>query len=96
MRFTSSQLLFALSSLSLLVGCATDPVQKFTARMDSAPVEKRPKDWELTKTLMARPAPAVGQLAPDFTLPTLDGVRRITRSAHQEGRPLVLIFGSFT
>jgi hypothetical protein len=64
--------------------------------MDRAPVEKRPKDWEHTKMLMSRPTPAVGQSAPDFTVPMLDGVQTVTRSAHQAGRPLVLIFGSFT
>ncbi len=40
--------------------------------------------------------PAVGALAPDFTLTTADGKGKITLSQHRGKRPLVLIFGSFT
>jgi hypothetical protein len=89
----------ALILLSLLVlsACRTpDPAAEFIARMDLAPPDERPRDWERTKELMARPVPAAGQPAPDFTLPTIDGEQMITRSAYQAGRPLVLIFGSFT
>ena len=97
MKFRARDLVFASILLSITVGCRTaDPAGHFIARMDRAPVEKRPKDWEQTKTLMARSAPEVGQPAPDFSLPTLDGAESVTRSAHQAGRPLVLIFGSFT
>lgn len=39
--------------------------------------------------------PRVGEEAPDFTLPTHDGSRTITLS-QSRGRPVVLIFGSFT
>jgi len=45
---------------------------------------------------MVRPAPEAGQLAPDFSLPGLDGGQSVTRSTYQASRPLVLIFGSFT
>jgi hypothetical protein len=80
-----------------LGGCRTaDPAAEAIAAIDRSPPEKRPKNWEQTKALMARKAPAVGDPAPDFSLPTLDRRRTITRSAHQAGRPLVLIFGSFT
>lgn len=83
--------------LWLTAGCrSVDPAPGFIARMDQAPPEKRPKDWERTKSLMARAAPAVGQAAPNFSLRTLTGGSLITRSEHQAGRPLVLIFGSFT
>jgi len=83
--------------LWLAAGCrSVDPAPGFIAKMDQAPADRRPKDWERTKSLMARSAPAVGQLAPDFSLRTLDGASTITRSVHQAGRPLVLIFGSFT
>jgi len=37
----------------------------------------------------------VGQPAPDFTLSTHDGGRRVTLSEHR-GRPVVLVFGSYT
>jgi hypothetical protein len=40
--------------------------------------------------------PAVGQLAPDFTLKTHDGKRRISLSQCRGKKPVVLIFGSFT
>jgi hypothetical protein len=97
MRARIRSLLRALPLLPILGGCKTaDPAARAIAEIDSAPPEKRPKNWDQTKALMARKAPAVGQPAPDFSLPTLDGRGTITRSAHQAGRPLVLIFGSFT
>jgi hypothetical protein len=78
-------------------GCApADPVAHFITEVDASPPEKRPPDWERTKRLMSRPAPAVGQPAPDFTLASADGRLSITRSKFHVGRPLVLIFGSFT
>ena len=95
--FKAGQLLFAAILLLILAGCRSpDPALRFIAQTDRAPVEKRPKDWEHTKKLMARTVPTVGQSAPDFTLPTLDGAQTVTRSVHQANRPLVLIFGSFT
>jgi|SRR5579872_1210018 len=41
------------------------------------------------------PGPALGQTAPDFTLPTHDGSRTVTLS-QSRGKPVILIFGSFT
>lgn len=40
--------------------------------------------------------PNVGDLAPDFTLPTHDGSRTVTLSESRGKRPVVLIFGSFS
>ena len=40
--------------------------------------------------------PALGTPAPDFTLPTDDGARRVTLSSSRGVRPVVLVFGSFT
>lgn len=40
--------------------------------------------------------PGVGQDAPDFTLPTQDGKKKLTLSDYRDKRPVVLIFGSFT
>jgi hypothetical protein len=40
--------------------------------------------------------PNIGQRAPDFTLPTQDGDRRIRLSQFRGKKPVVLIFGSFT
>lgn len=39
--------------------------------------------------------PALGEEAPDFSLPTYDGAKRY-RLSEMRGRPVVLIFGSFT
>ena len=39
---------------------------------------------------------AVGDLAPDFDLPTADGARRVRLSEFRDHRPVVLIFGSYT
>ena len=39
--------------------------------------------------------PPLGGLAPDFTLPTHDGARQVTLS-QSRGKPVILIFGSFT
>ena len=40
--------------------------------------------------------PAVGEAAPDFTLASQDGARRVTLSDYRGKRPVVLIFGSWT
>jgi hypothetical protein len=42
------------------------------------------------------PGPKVGQLAPDFRLPTQDGQGEISLSQFRGKKPVVLIFGSFT
>lgn len=78
-------------------GCRpADPVAGFIERQDSLPPDQRVPDWDRTRRLMLRRAPAVGEAAPDFTLAALDGSGDIRRSAFHESRPLVLIFGSFT
>jgi hypothetical protein len=73
-----------------------DPAARMIERMDRAPADRRPPNWERVRTLISRPAPAVGDVAPDFTLPTLSGHETVTCSAFQGDRPLVLVFGSFT
>jgi Ca2+-binding EF-hand superfamily protein len=40
--------------------------------------------------------PRLGQVAPDFTLDSHDGKRRITLSKFRGKKPVVLVFGSFT
>lgn len=80
-----------------VVGCAPrDQMAMFVKQMDSAPASERPPNWEEVKRLMARPAPAVGAVAPDFSLATLEGTQSLTISRHHSDKPLVLIFGSFT
>lgn len=73
-----------------------DPAKKFIDEMDRAPADQRVPNWEQTKALMNRPAPKVGDPAPDFSLQTLDGARTVQLSQHKGDRPVVLVFGSFT
>jgi hypothetical protein len=40
--------------------------------------------------------PRLGQMAPDFTLPTPDGKGQVRLSQHRGKKPVVLIFGSFS
>lgn len=39
---------------------------------------------------------AVGDAAPDFTLPLRDRSRAVTLSSHRGKKPVVLVFGSYT
>lgn len=97
MKINAAQLLVGLCVLSFTAGCrSVDPAAQFFAKMDGAPEASRPKDWDHTKSLMARRAPSPGQSAPNFTLPTPEGSEEIELRRHQAGRPLVLVFGSFT
>ncbi|MHC5109184.1 MAG: hypothetical protein ACYTHJ_04830 [Planctomycetota bacterium] len=81
----------------LLAACQSgDPAAEFTAYVSELPEDQRPRDWDHTLKLMSRRAPQVGDIAPDFTLDMYGGQRAITRSAYQDGRPMVLIFGSYT
>jgi hypothetical protein len=73
-----------------------DAAKEFVEKMDSAPPEERVPNWEQTKTLMRRIAPAVGETAPDFTLKTLDGKETVTLSKFKREKPVLLIFGSYT
>lgn len=41
-------------------------------------------------------APRVGEYAPDFELPTMDGSTVMRLSAHRGARPVLLVFGSYT
>ena len=84
--------------LLFVSGCMT-PKQKmdyYIKIVESKPAHERPPDWENTRRLIQRPAPKVGDNAPDFSLPTLDQEMSLTRSTYQAGKPLVLVFGSFT
>jgi hypothetical protein len=75
---------------------SSDPADQFIRAMDQAPPDQRPPDWEQTRRLMLRPAPKVGDAAPDFTLATVDGKTQVVRSQFAAGKPMVLVFGSFT
>jgi hypothetical protein len=97
MRIKTTKLTLGLLLFSAALGCRSfDPAARFIAKTDCEPESSRPKNWEQTKRLMARPVPAVGEPAPNFTLPMLDSTQMVTRVSYQGNRPLVLIFGSFT
>ena len=86
-----------LAGLVLVAGCAfAQDADDFIRAVDKSPPDKRPPHWEQTKALMARKPPAVGDVAPDFTLKSLDGEKSVTRSKLPPGKPQVLIFGSYT
>ena len=61
-----------------------------------------PSRWQMLSRLLSgqlgslRGGPALGELAPDFTLKTRDGKTSITLSSSRRKKPVVLIFGSFT
>lgn len=90
----------------LLAGCSggpgssasddADPALAMIARMDALPPEEQLPNWSVTRELMLRTPPAVGEPAPDFALATFDGSEVITLSEFQPTRPVVLVFGSWT
>lgn len=97
MKDTHRVMVAACVGAGFVLGCSSgDPAARFVNYMQTAPEDRRPIDWENTLRLMSRTPPAVGDIAPDFTLDMLDGERAVTRSVFQEDRPLVLIFGSYT
>jgi len=63
-------------------------------------------EWAIKRTLITglarseigsvREGPALGAVAPDFTLATRDGSRRITLSEVVGRKPVVLVFGNYT
>jgi hypothetical protein len=75
-------------------GCASaDP-----GRDRSGPIDPRtmvPPGIRPEWLHFADPTVAPGEIAPDFTLPTPDGGTLLSLSTFQ-GRPLVLVFGSYT
>lgn len=59
------------------------------------PLSMLPPEVDRSWVHFAPPKVEVGARAPDFTLPTPDGRTLLSRSTF-EGRPLVLVFGSYT
>lgn len=85
--------LFALCAVGCQMG---DKAAQMIARVDALALEDRPKDWARTKALMLREAPAVGQIALDFTAKQMNSDKTVTLSEYHPGQPKILIFGSYT
>jgi hypothetical protein len=87
-------LLVAAAALAAAAGCRSVPARTamdpdappnlpFMARLDPAHLH------------FTRSQVQLGDVAPDFTLPRVDGTGDLTLSSLR-GRPIVLVFGSFT
>lgn len=67
-----------------------------------SPIEQGPSPIVLMLGLVSgelgslEEGPALGTIAPDFELAKPDGKSRVRMSVHRGGRPVVIIFGSFT
>jgi len=87
----------AVAGLMPFLGCTRgDPAERFIRYMDGVSPDKRVPNWEQTRAMMMRSAPAVGDAAPDFTLKALDGNDTFTLSNNRGRRPTVLILASYT
>ena len=105
---TTTKRLLAAAVVLAAAGCAgteepgpeperePDMADQFIERMDSLPPEERVPDWDRTRALMVREAPAVGDRAPDFELPLEDGSGVVRLSTLASEKPVVLVFGSYT
>ena len=79
-------MLIVLSGCLLLTACAS------TTR---PPIDKIPPWIDHDHVHFATPSTEEGRMAPDFTLRTTDGKSQVTLS-EMRGKPVVLVFGSFT
>ncbi len=71
-------------------------VEEIAAAIASSPGAKGTMEaMSRERELREATTPKVGETAPDFELATLDGAARVRLSAHR-GRPVGLIFGSYT
>ncbi len=83
----------------------TPPPMPLAALLRSNPFQPS-AEWAIKRTLITglarseigsvREGPALGAVAPDFTLATRDGSRRITLSEVVGRKPVVLVFGNYT
>jgi len=82
-----------------------DELRQLLAPPPRATATNHPLEWPTASQLMLGlerqeigshlPGPAVGEIAPDFTLKTLDG-SNVTLGQWCQEKPVVLIFGNFT
>jgi hypothetical protein len=72
-----------------------DPEMRKPARQEQPPAAEMLRMFLTGQLGTFEAGPNYGDAAPDFTLPTLDGKETVTLSSRR-GKPVVLIFGSFT
>jgi hypothetical protein len=92
--------IYALTVVALYVSMLQTP-ERFGAIVAQVPgpavsVLLRVVPFKSISGLAARRGLKIGDRAPDFTLPDLDGQRRVTLSDEYRQRPVVLVFGSYT
>jgi hypothetical protein len=88
----------AILLVAVVPGCRLfEPATAYALRIELGigGIEK-PHNWSQIKQLANRRAPMIGERAPDFILPALADGSLVQRSEYQAGRPLVLVFGSYT
>jgi hypothetical protein len=73
------------------------PPTRFGRLMRHFPMRAMPLvPFERMWNVARRGSTRVGDLAPDFTLPTIDRRGQVTLSSHRGRRLVVLVFGSYT
>ncbi len=93
-----SNLFLILASAIGLAGCQSKQATSPQSPVSSLPQTSQP-DRQLPPShpsLMMRPGPQQGTVAPDFTLKLKDGTKQVTLSDFRGKSPVVLVFGSFT
>ena len=89
-------LLYGLASLGLYVAMRQPP-DKFGAIMSRMPTVAMIVLPFKPLWMSARAGKlSVGDVAPDFALPTVDHTRTVKLSEEYRGKPVVLLFGSYT
>jgi hypothetical protein len=74
----------------------TEELAAYESRTEDMPAPEKMLEMFFNGELgLWSPGPKLGDEAPDFTLPTHDGARSVTLSQCR-GKPVILIFGSFT
>lgn len=83
--------------LAVMFVVMLQPPLRFGQLMRHFPMWAMPlMPFEAMWNVARRGATRVGDVAPDFTLRTVDRQADVTLSSHRGNRPVVLIFGSYT
>jgi len=83
--------------LALMFVVMCQPPARFGRLMRYFPMRAMPLvPFEVMWNVARKGTTVEGDVAPDFTLPSLDRQSEIRLSSHRGRRPVVLIFGSYT